>query len=108
MHLVYVNRKINGIAFDAYMLRYIKYRRNNGRPLPAVVTQTATMLVYSDFNMQAIMEQAALQGQVDNMNNENEIFHDDVDNDSMDDNDPVHPATAATELAAAYNNMEHV
>ena len=34
---------------------------------------------------------------------------DDVDNDSMDDNDPsIRPATAATEGAALYHNMEQV
>jgi hypothetical protein len=96
MRLVYVNRKFNGVAFDAYMLRYIKYKRNKRSPTPAAVTPAATVVVYSDFNMQAIMEQAELQGQVDDTNNENELFHDDVDNDSMDDNDRIRPTIAAT------------
>jgi hypothetical protein len=52
--------------------------------------------------------QAELQGQVDDTNNENELFHDDVDNDSMDDNDRIRPATAATEHAVIYQNMEQV
>ena len=108
MRLVYVNRKFNGVAFDAYMLRYIKYKRNKRSPTPAAVTPAATVVVYSDFNMQAIMEQAELQGQVDDTNNENELFHDDVDNDSMDDNDRIRPAIAATEGAAICHNMEQV
>ena len=109
MRLVYVNRKFNGVAFDAYMLRYIKYKGKKRSPTPAAVPPAATVVVYSDFNMQAIMEQAELQGQVDDTNNENERFHDDVDNDSMDDNDPsIRPATAATEGAALYHNMEQV
>jgi len=108
MRLVYLNRKFNGVAFDAYMLRYIKYKRNKRSPTPAAVTPAAIVVVYSDFNMQAIMEQAELQGQVDDTNNENELFHDDVDNDSMDDNDRIRPATAATEHAVIYQNMEQV